>query len=211
VVVTDVHDAIAPAVAAAFVKHWKDRHAEPAREWTYAAASKREKVAGEAAKAKADVILLACGAEDFDFFRGRLGGAGAHAALAYGGEDGGVAPARAGAEGGAEVYLATVFAAEKLTERGREFARRYEADTGEPPGLNAAAAYDGTRLLFDAIRRARATAADKVRAELAATERFDTVTGPVTCKDGRVRRPVFVVRVKDGNARVVQTVEPGAE
>jgi branched-chain amino acid transport system substrate-binding protein len=206
-VLIDGRDPVAPAVAAAFLKEWR-RGGRKAEEWTYTAPADRAELAGRAARAGAEVVVLACPAWDFDFFRARLGEVGARPALAYAGEDIGDTPLRGRGEGGPEVFLATAFSAGKLTEQGQAFARRYEADFHEPPDLYAAGAYDGARLLFEVLRRSLSTAADKVAAELARTDHFDSVTGPVTWKDGRARRPVFVIRLKDGTATVVRTAGP---
>ena len=37
---------------------------------------------------------------------------------------------------------------------------------------------------------------------------FDSVTGKVTWKDHKPQRPVFVVRVKNGETKIVQTLDP---
>jgi branched-chain amino acid transport system substrate-binding protein len=213
VVLSDARDPIAAALAAAFVREWRrGGGGTPAvEEWTVGGSADLPALAARAAKARPDLVLFAGTPADFRSLRGHVGEAGLRVPLVYGGEDAGPAVAEGSLEAGADQYLATVYAREKLTSRGQEFARRYEAEFHEAPDLNAAAAYDGARLLFDVLQRAQTTAPAALRDELARTESFETVTGPVAWKGRRPRRPFFLVQVKGGQARVVQTVEPGGE
>jgi branched-chain amino acid transport system substrate-binding protein len=210
VILTDSRDPAAGELAAAFVREWPHGAGAGAEEWTYASAADLPGLAGRAGKARPDLVLVAGAIADFRTLRGRLADAGLRGPVLYGGEDAGTAPAE-GAGSGPEVYLATVYCADKLTDRGKEFARRYEADFREPPDLYAAQAYDGARLLFEVLGRAQATEPTVVREELARTETFETVTGPVAWAAQGVRRTLFVVRMKGGRAEVVQTVEPGGD
>jgi branched-chain amino acid transport system substrate-binding protein len=208
VVLTDGRDPIAPAVAAAFVKEWRSGR-RTAQEWTYTTAVQHDEAMTRLTGAKPDLIVGACSAGDFGLLRERIAAAGVHAPLVYAGQDVGAAPLPALRQETTDVYLATAYSSEKMTEQGREFARRYEADFHEPPDLYAASAYDGTRLLIEVLRRAQTTAPDKVRQELERTDRFDSLTGPVTWEKGRQRRALFLVRLREGIARLLRTVEPG--
>jgi branched-chain amino acid transport system substrate-binding protein len=216
VVLTDARDPVASALAADFVREWRrGGGGSPAvgtvEEWTVGGGADLPGLAARTAKARPDLVLFAGTPADFRTLRSHLDEVGLHVPLLYGGEDAGPAVAGGGLEAGGEVYVATVYATEKLTSRGREFARRYEAEFHEAPDADAAAAYDGARLLFDVLQRAQTTTPAALRDELARTESFETVTGPVAWKDRRPRRTFFLVQVKGGKARVVQTVEPGAE
>jgi ABC-type branched-subunit amino acid transport system substrate-binding protein len=111
--------------------------------------------------------------------------------------------------GDGEVYQATVFCEEKLTERGKEFAKKYREEFKTAPDLVAAQSYDGVRLLFEALQQA-GPAAPKVREFLGNVENWETVTGPLTLKERRPRRPVFVVRLKDGAVEWRKTYDPEA-
>jgi branched-chain amino acid transport system substrate-binding protein len=216
VVLTDARDPVAAALAAAFVREWRHGTGDPAagaavEEWTIGGSADLPGLATRAGKARPDLLLFAGAPADFRTFRGHLGEAGFHAPLLYGGEDAGPSAVGGGLEAGSDLYLATVYATEKLTAQGREFARRYEAEFHESADVYAAGAYDGARLLFDVLGRAQTTAPNALRYELARTESFETVNGPVAWKDRRPRRTFFLVQVKGGQARVVQTVEPGGE
>lgn len=209
VVLTDARDPAAGALAAAFVKEWP--RGQPVEEWSVGGAEDLPALAGRVAKAKADVVVFAGTAADFRTLRAPLADTGLRAVLIFGGEDGGVAPLQGGLETGPQVLLATVYLPEKLTARGQDFARRYEADFHEPPDLYAAQAYDGARLLLDILQRAQTTAPATLRDELARTATFETVTGPVSWKDQRPRRAFFLVELKEGHPRLVQTVEANHE
>ncbi len=100
----------------------------------------------------------------------------------------------------------TTFAADGLTGRAQDFARKYQEQFKEAPDLAAASAYDGARLLFEAMRRAKSTEAKPLREALTGFENFDSLTGPLTIdkEDHGARRPVFVVRREEGRPKVVK-------
>jgi branched-chain amino acid transport system substrate-binding protein len=211
VVLTEAANPVAAALATAFVREWPHGSAAAVEEWTVGAAADLPGLASRAAKAQPDLVVFAGAPAAFRAFRGEMASAGLRSPLVYGGEDAELAALSGGLEAGPDLYLATVWAKEKLTARGQEFARRYEAEFHEAPDLYAAQAYDGACLLLGVVQRARTTAAGPLRDELARTESFETVTGPMSWKDRRPRRTFFLVAVKGGKARVVQTVEPAGE
>jgi branched-chain amino acid transport system substrate-binding protein len=207
-VLTDARDRAAATLASAFVKEWPRGAGGGVEEWS-ASAADAANLAERARKAGPNLVLIAAAPADFRTLLSRLAEAGLRVPIVYGGEDAGTEVAEEGPAAGPEVYLATVYAPEKLTARGQEFARRYEAEYHEPPDLSAAGAYDATRLLFEVLARAQSAEPATLGDEGARTENFETVTGPVTWKDSAVRRAFFLVRVKGPRAEVVQTVEPG--
>ena len=80
-----------------------------------------------------------------------------------------------------------------------------------PQGRMLALAYDDARILFEAMRQAKSADGAKVRDALAAV-RFEGLTGPVSfAKDHTALRPLFVVRLKGGNAEVVKRYDPEAD
>ena len=129
----------------------------------------------------------------------------AEVTLLFGGEDAGAAPF---VKSDAETLLATVFAVDGLTDKGKEFATRYEERHHVPPTFAAAQAYDAGRLLFETMQRAKTGTTPKLRDELMKVEAFDSVTGKVTWKERKPQRQVFIVRVKNGETKVVQTFDP---
>src|SRR5262249_51762187 len=85
-----------------------------------------------------------------------------------------------------------------------EFVKSFEERFGKPPGVHAALAYDGARLLFDALRRAQTWNGARLRDELAKTDNFESLTGPLSFASNQiVRRTVLLVRL-NGTAIVVE-------
>ena len=77
----------------------------------------------------------------------------------------------------AAIWNATAYAPEGLTDAGKDFARRYEERFHAAPGLHAALAYDSTRALLAALRKAPEANPARLRAEHGAMQR--RVTGSV--------------------------------
>jgi branched-chain amino acid transport system substrate-binding protein len=100
----------------------------------------------------------------------------------------------------------TTFAEDGLTPHGQDFARRYQERFKEAPDLHAASAYDGARLLFEAMRRAKGTKPERLRETLLGLDNFDSLTGPLAIDkdDHGARRPVFVVQRQEGAQKVVK-------
>ena len=202
-VLTDERDAVAVEVATGFVREWPRGEGAAVEEAAYRDDADLEARTARAAGVKPDVVLVATAAADFAKARSRLETGGPHAPLLYGGED-----VAAASLGGGDVVTATVFARDEQTAKGQEFAGAYEKRFHEAPDLPACQGYDAARLLFDAMARAKTAASDRVRGQLAATVDFESATGPLRMKDGRARRPLFVVALHDGGVKVVQKVEP---
>jgi branched-chain amino acid transport system substrate-binding protein len=207
-VLTDSRRPIAAALSAAFLKAWPRDRGGSIEEWTFTNAAERDERTAHLIQAAPAVIVLACSIADFRTLRPKLAKALPKTPLLYGGEDAGAGPLRAELEKQPVVYLATVFSADHLTESGRAFTRRYEERFHEPPDLYAAQSYDATRLLFEAMQRAGKADRDALVKELAALEQFDSVTGPIHWKDRQASRRVFLIALKDNQAKVVQTIEP---
>ena len=68
------------------------------------------------------------------------------------------------------------------------------------PDAHAALAYDATRLLFDAIRRAGTTDSTQLREALAQTKDFDGVTGLISIDAQRnAVKPAVVLKLQDAS------------
>ncbi len=207
-VLTDGRDPAAAALASAFLKGWP--HADPpaAREWVYGKGVELATQAQEAAKATPGVVLVAGPAADFRKVATALQAAGLRGPLLYGGPDVGPTALEGEPPAAADVYLATAYAPEGLTDAGKDFARRYEERFHAAPDLHAALAYDGARLLLAALRQVSAPSPARLRSQLAQREPFGGVTGPVTWKDGESRRRLFLMRLENGRPLLVKAVGP---
>lgn len=207
-VLTDGRHANHVTLTAAFVKAWPRDKGGALEEWTFTSAAERDDRLDHVIQAAPAVVLLACSVADFRALRPRLAAKLPQAPLLYGGADAGASPLQAELEKQPDVYLATAFSTDHLTESGRDFARRYETRFHEPPDLYAAQAYDGTRLLAEALQRAGGPDKDAVVKDLARLESFDAVTGPIHWKDRQPSRRVFLVALTSKAAKVVRTIEP---
>jgi branched-chain amino acid transport system substrate-binding protein len=206
-VLTDSRRPVAAAFADAFLKAWPRDRNDAREEWTFTTAAERDERANRIIQAAPAVIVLACSVTDFRLLRPRLAAALPKVLLIYGGKDAGAAALQAELETRPDVYLATAYSPDHLSERGRAFARGYEERFHEPPDLYAAQSYDGARLLFDALQRANTPSPDALGKELSHLQQFDSVTGPVRWKDRQPLRRVFLIALKNNRPSIVSTVE----
>src|SRR5262245_27220846 len=76
----------------------------------------------------------------------------------------------------------------------QDFIKKYQDRYKQPPDAAAALAYDGARLLFEAIRQAKSARPERVREELAKLKDFSSLAGPVSFEKNQLTpRPVYVV------------------
>jgi branched-chain amino acid transport system substrate-binding protein len=156
-----------------------------------------KRIAGE----KPAAVLLAGSLADLRQLRRELGDKAP--ALLFGGEDG-AAKALQEASGKGAVYLVTAWSADADTPRAQEFVKKYREAFGEAPDVHAALAYDNARLLFEALRRTKdELTGARLLEKLRELKDFAGLTGPLSFgEDRRLRRPAFVVRVRNGQADV---------
>jgi branched-chain amino acid transport system substrate-binding protein len=105
------------------------------------------------------------------------------------------------------IYRATVFVSDS-SAAAREFATRYRDHFGDAPDVHAALAYDNARLVFEAMRQAKAVDGTKVQAALAGLKDFNSVTGPLSFKEQWASRTVFIIRLRKGKAETVKHYDP---
>jgi branched-chain amino acid transport system substrate-binding protein len=203
-VLTDGRDPVASAVAAGFLAEWRRLKGTAAPEFPFRPEIASSQLLGPLKEAaESGAVLVAVGPRDFARLRDEMKGLKGH--LLHGGAD--VEPQALAPSSAVEVYQATVFCEEKLTERGKAFAKKYREEFQTAPDLIAAQSYDSVRLLFEALSQA-GPAAPKVREYLSRIEDWETVTGPLTLKDRRPQRPVFVVRLQEGKVEWRKTYAP---
>ncbi len=207
-VVTDGRNALAGAVAAAFVRQCRKDGRLKTPELEYLNEEEFKERLSRVIKAKPAAVLLAGSTRDCRRLQAELQTAGLKTSILFGGEDGVAAELRSDAENHPDLYLATAYAKEGLSEKGRDFTRRFQEATSDPAALAAALAYDGTRLLFEAMRKAETGSGPRVREQLAKIEAFESVTGSLSFKDRQAQRPVFVVALKGAETTLVKAVLP---
>jgi branched-chain amino acid transport system substrate-binding protein len=216
IAVVDAEHAAGVALAGGFVGEWRKGHREDKKaaveEWPYPEELGGGEWTGRLAAAKPDAVLLATTPDKALQMRARLTLPGLKSALLYGGEDRGPEPFQEAAGDSPVLFVATAYSSrEKTGPEGETFAREYEEKFRERPDLAAALAYDGVRLLIDALDRAKAITPAPLTAELLAVRDFPGVTGPVSLGERRAKRRIFVVSVKGGEQKVVRTFGPDLE
>jgi branched-chain amino acid transport system substrate-binding protein len=158
-------------------------------------------------KARPQTVLFAGVPRDLARVGSELRKAGLTLPLLFAGDPGTLS--QAASDAGTDLYLATPWIRDAAGTLNLDFVKKYEARFTEAPDVNAALAYDGARLLFEAIRKAQAGNAAKVREELPKVEGFESLTGPLTLgKDHNARRKLFVVRLKAGRSELVKEYPP---
>jgi ABC-type branched-subunit amino acid transport system substrate-binding protein len=207
-VVTDTGDEWAVEAAEAFSREVRKEPTASLREWSFEDNADKVAWLDEIAGYKPGAVLIAASVKNFASLRKSLGNAGVKVPLLYAGADVGVDAVQKVRED-AEVYLATVCLREGLSEKGKEFAKRYEEANREPPDFAALQSYDAARLLIEALAASTASNAPRVKEYLAALTKFDSVTGPLTVKNRRANRKLFVVGLKEAPA-ILRTIEPEA-
>jgi ABC-type branched-subunit amino acid transport system substrate-binding protein len=209
-VLSDSRHEIAGVLAGAFARECRQDRMLQLKEWSYDGDSDRIDWFDDVVQLQPGAILVAGSAREFVKLARRLNKAKVKASLWFGGEDAGTTGLERNLDE-AEVYLATVFAVQGLTDKGKEFAKRYEEKYLEPPDFAAAQAYDCARLLFETMRDLGSANATRVREQLAKTEKWESLTGPLTLQERRTKRPIFVLQLKGRETKLVKTIPADKE
>ena len=203
IALTDQRNPIALAVAAAFQREWP-RDQTPVDEWPFRNDTEQIDFAARLAKGDPALVLFAGSFADLVKLQEQLQDLKASATFLYGGEDMGRR-----CKPGLDVLTATVFAPEGLTDEGKKFAKRFEDRFQEAPTFEAAQAYDAGRVLFDTMHELKKWQSEaSPRKSSRAIRESESLTGKLTRKDRKAQRPVFVIHLKDREAKVVRTVMP---
>jgi branched-chain amino acid transport system substrate-binding protein len=203
------------ALAEAFIRRFSEVGGQAPRQWVYTTEADLAKTAVELKEAKAEAILCAGAATDLAKVRALLKTTGFATPLLL--ADDGEQPSllEAGSKGDNAIYLATPYVLDRATPELQEFLKEYKKRFHEEPGSDALLAYDGVRVLCQAIRRAKitspATAAANVRAVVGSGE-FESLTGRLVFnKDHCARRPLFVVHFENGKVSEVKSFDPSEQ
>jgi branched-chain amino acid transport system substrate-binding protein len=94
----------------------------------------------------------------------------------------------------------------------REFVQKYQDRFGAKPDSLAALAYDSTRVLSEAIKRAGTTDGPKLRDEIAKTANFTGVTGLINLGPDRnpIGKKLAILEVRNNSTILKGVVDPGA-
>ncbi len=108
--------------------------------------------------------------------------------------------------GGDGILLVTAFVPDLDLPQTKEFVRQYRAAYSETPEAHAALAHDALRLVAEGLKKCDPTPTpDRLRTELVEIKDFLGLSGPLAfAKDGRLRRPAFLVQIDQGNVKLVK-------
>jgi branched-chain amino acid transport system substrate-binding protein len=167
-------------------------------------------LAGDLKKAPPKAVLIAGASGDVLKLRPQIHDAAPDAGLLLGVEEGGQVTLAEDHTTAGAAYLASAFVPEGLTPPGQDVARKYRERYGQDLDTPAALAYDAAGLLFQGMRNKESpTGSRPIRAALTVLENFDSLTGPLSMtKEHTARRPVFVVRLENGAAKLAHRYEP---
>jgi branched-chain amino acid transport system substrate-binding protein len=109
-------------------------------------------------------------------------------------------------------YISTHYSVDDPSPAIQSFVQEYKQRFGNLlPDAHAALAYDGARLLFDAIGRAGSTDGPKLRDALAQTRDFPGVTGTISMDAHRnAVKPAVVMKLMDVKFIYQETIQPNA-
>jgi branched-chain amino acid transport system substrate-binding protein len=107
-------------------------------------------------------------------------------------------------------YISTHYSVDDPSPAIQQFVGLYKQRYGNLlPDAHAALAYDGARLLFDAIARTGSTEGDKLRDALAQTKNFNGVTGVISMDaDRNAVKPAVVLKLQDLKFIYQETIQP---
>jgi branched-chain amino acid transport system substrate-binding protein len=199
-------------LAAAFRENFRKLIGKPADERTYHSPDELAELARQLVTREPAAVVLAGAPADLARLVRELQQAKlpARVPLLLGGEE----PAGPGPEpaAGQPLYRATAYAPGESPPQLAAFVQRYTEKFGRPPDVHAVLAHDGVRLLCKALHRAGSAQGGKVRDELARCKTFESLTGPLTfATDHTARRPVYVVRIEDGQPGSAKRYDAKAE
>jgi len=105
------------------------------------------------------------------------------------------------------ILVATAFHADPASEKVQSFLKAFRAMPAKTEAnVNAALAYDGMRILVEAMKQTPTQLTpEKLHESLLKTKDFDGLNGPLTINsDRQVQRPLFVMRWQGGALTLVQ-------
>ena len=115
----------------------------------------------------------------------------------------------AGAAGEGMTFSTHYDPAGGVTPSSKRFVDAYKAKYHKDPNAFAALGYDAYMLMLDGISRAKSTNGKAIRDQIAATKRFEGVTGYITIDaDHNAVKEAVIKTVKNGNFAYVTAIQP---
>ena len=106
-------------------------------------------------------------------------------------------------------YMSNHYAPDTKAEHAQKFIAAFKAKNGDAPDAMAALGYDAFNILIDAMKRAKSTTREDIRAALAETKNFPGITGNITINGERnAVKSAVVLKLTGGKMVYNTTVEP---
>ncbi len=210
-ILKDVKNAYSTGLADFFEKEFKNMGGEIVEIQSYSAGDKDFKAQLTAIKSKnpeaifvpgyyTDVSLIAIQAREIGITVPLFGGDGWESEKLTEGK------AKDALEG---CYFSTHVSTENPDPLIQNFIKKYKEKYNMMPDAMSFLAYDAGMILFDAIKKAGSTDAEKVKNELAKTKDFAGVTGKISINDQRnAVKPAVILEIKGGQFKYKETVAP---
>jgi branched-chain amino acid transport system substrate-binding protein len=210
-VLQDVKNAYSTGLAEFFIKQFKEMGGDIIEVQSYSAGDKDFKAQLTAIKSKnpeaifipgyyTDVGLIAIQAREIGITCPLIGGDGWESEKLTEGK------AKDALEG---CYFSTHVSTTNPDPQVQNFVKKYQEKYKMMPDAMSFLAYDAGMIMFDAIKRAGSTEADKIRDALAKTKDFQGVTGKISINDQRnAVKPAVILEIKNGKFVYKETVEP---
>jgi branched-chain amino acid transport system substrate-binding protein len=210
-VLKDVKNAYSTGLADFFEKEFKNMGGEIVEVQSYSAGDKDFKAQLTAIKSKnpeaifvpgyyTDVSLIAIQAREIGITVPLFGGDGWESEKLTEGK------AKDALEG---CYFSTHVSTENPDPLIQNFIKKYKEKYNMMPDAMSFLAYDAGMILFDAIKKAGSTDAEKVKNELAKTKDFAGVTGKISINEQRnAVKPAVILEIKGGQFKYKETVSP---
>jgi branched-chain amino acid transport system substrate-binding protein len=209
IILVDSRQAGMGRLAAAFAEEFARAGGAPTRPQAYKDPAELGELVEQARRTHSGLLFHAGPPADLAKLRARLTGDLAGMKILSGGDGSQLAALQADRQAGEGTYLAVPYVVETGTPQNVRFLKHYEGQTHQAPDVHAALAYEAAGLMFEVLRRAASIDGAKVLAEFDHLEFTNGLTGPFTLSGTHTaRRPLFIVRLKDGRAETVLRVEP---
>ena len=193
------------AVAGAFARTWRaSGNNKQAQTLNYDPKGDADKLVRRVREAAARVLVFAGTANEFVRARAVLDKAGLKLTLVFAGEGEEWARLLADPDAGRDVYGASPYSLQQLSEGGKKFLERYRARNHEDPDFFACAGYELVSVMVQGLRETRGVGGARLREELSKERDFDSLMGKLTFVKGRARRPLYVSRRGEAKAKAYQ-------
>jgi branched-chain amino acid transport system substrate-binding protein len=131
--------------------------------------------------------------------------------LLFAGDDGSARTPLAQRPTSKDIYLVTAYVTDTDMPRAADFAKRYKKEFSEDADVHAALAYEGMKLLYEAICQSKdSLTVQRIKEELAKLKDYAGLTGALSfAEDRQLRRPAFVVHLTAGAMKTAKRYPAG--